>query len=394
MNRRSLEGVTGKEEEVNRVTHERQAVADHEQRISATASGVDVPRSLESPAQTSRESTTGRRPGFGPARIPTLLVVGLLIALVLVPVLGPSDSTLLLLANVAMYTALGANWNLISGYTGYIDFGHAVFFGLGGYTTAILMTQYDLPLITTFPIALVLAATFGAVIGLPLLRVRGIYFSIAMLGAFLGAREIARLLPITNGGSGLTIPPWTAENGRTYFYYGFLALAIIGVGLLAWIRRCQFGSSLLAVREDEEGAAARGVNTTAVKLTAFVIAGSLTSVVGALWAYQNTFVDPEILFREELLLYLALVVIVGGLGTVWGPVIGAVTVVIVRDVLAANLVQLHLLILGIFLLAVVLLMPAGIVGSGHGFRLLVHRYRRRLQVQLGMGRGDEQRDSR
>lgn len=388
-----LDGTSGGEEAVNHMADNRQTVAERQDERSLTTKAQVPGTNVQE--QPSHGSRTGARLRLGPVRMPTLGVVALLVALVLVPVLGPSDSTLLLLANVAMYTALGANWNLISGYTGYIDFGHAVFFGLGGYTTAILMTHYELPLVATFPVALLLAAIFGVVIGLPLLRVRGIYFSIAMLGAFLGAREIARLLPITNGGSGLTIPPWTAENGRMYFYYGFLALAIIGVGLLAWVRRCQLGSSLLAVREDEEGAAARGVNTTAVKLTAFVIAGSLTSLVGALWAYQNTFVDPEILFREELLLYIALVVIVGGLGTVWGPVVGAVTVVIVRDVLAANLVQLHLLILGIFLVTVVLLMPAGIVGSaGHGgFRTQRQRYLRRMRVWLGMERREEQEDA-
>ena len=294
-----------------------------------------------------------------------------------------------------MYTALGSNWNLISGYTGYIDFGHAVFFGLGGYTTAILMTHYDLPLLATFPIAVAVAAAFALIIGIPMLRVRGIYFSIGMLGAFLGAREVARLLPITNGGSGLTIPPWIAENGRTYFYYGFLALAVIGVGVLAWVRKSQLGSSLLAVREDEEGAAARGVNTTAVKLAAFVVAGSLTSLVGALWAYQNTFVDPDILFRNELLLYLALVVLVGGLGTVWGPAVGAVIVIIVRDVLAANFVQLHTLILGVFLLAVVLLMPAGILGfRPTGARSLLDRHLSKLRAPMSGTDDNNQRDGK
>jgi branched-chain amino acid transport system permease protein len=388
MKRRSQAGID--QRQVNHVGDERQAVTDRPKDMRATPARRE---DAQGAGATDRPHRRHRK--LGPIRLSTALVVGVVAVLVLIPLFGPSDSTLLLLANVAMYTALGSNWNLISGYTGYIDFGHAVFFGIGGYTTAILMSRYDLSLVATFPLALGLAAAFAAVIGLPLLRVRGIYFSIAMLGAFLGARELARLLPITGGGSGLTIPPWTAQNGRIYFFYGFLALAIAGVGLLAWVRRCQLGSALLSVREDEEGAAARGVNTTAVKLTAFVVAGSLTSLVGALWAYQNTFVDPEILFRPELLLYLALVVIVGGLGTVWGPVLGAVTVVIVRDVLAANFVHLHLLILGIFLLAVVLLMPAGIVGiSRGGMRAPLGRYLRRLQSQLGIAARDGQRDAR
>lgn len=301
------------------------------------------------------------------------VAVGMLAGVVSIPFLGVTDSTLVLISNVAMYAALGANWNLISGYTGYIDFGHAVFFGIGGYATAIAMVHFEMPLFAVFPIALCAAAIFAVAIGLPLLRVRGIYFSIAMLGAFLGMREIARLLSFTGGGSGMTIPPWMAENGRTYFYFGFVGLAALGLGLLAWVRRSQLGSSLIAVREDEEGAAARGVNTTAVKLTAFVTAASLTAVVGALWAYQNTFVDPEILFREDLLLYMALVVIVGGFGTVWGPLVGAITVIFIRDVLAANFVQFHQLILGVFLLAIVLLLPNGIVGSTVSARSLMER---------------------
>ncbi|TFV61904.1 branched-chain amino acid ABC transporter permease [Geodermatophilus sp. DF01-2] len=347
---------------------ERQALADPE---SQSAADADLP--VAPP-----ERPGARRPWIRSAAV----AVGLLVA-VAIPLFGPTDSTLLLLANVAMYTALGANWNLISGYTGYIDFGHAVFFGIGGYVTAILITRYDVPLLVTLPIALAFAAVFALLIGVPLLRVRGVYFSIAMLGAFLGTREIAGLLPITGGGVGITIPPWTDPNGRTYFYYAFLAMAVVSIGLLAFVRRSQLGSCLLAVREDEEGAAARGVNTTAVKVAAFVVAGSLTSVVGAVWAYQNTFVDPLILFRDELLLYLALVVLVGGLGTIWGPLVGAVTVVIVRDVLAQNFVQLHLLILGLFLLAVVLLMPEGIVGARRNrLRAPLVRHFRRVTKQL------------
>ena len=355
---------------------ERQALADPEPRFTAD---TDLP--VEAPP----------RPGGHRSWIRVGAVAVMLAAAVAVPLFGPTDSTLLLLANVAMYTALGANWNLISGYTGYIDFGHAVFFGIGGYVTAILLVRYEVPLWATFPIAMAVAAAFALLIGIPLLRVRGVYFSIAMLGAFLGTREIAGLLPITGGGSGLTIPPWTDPDGRMYFYYAFLAMAVLGVALLAFVRRSQLGSCLLAVREDEEGAAARGVNTTAVKVTAFVVAGSLTAVVGALWAYQNTFVDPFILFRDELLLYLALVVLVGGLGTVWGPLVGAVTVVLIRDGLAQNFVQWHLLILGLFLIAIVLLMPEGIVGSGpNRVRALIRRHFRRVTKQLAPSspRGD------
>lgn len=347
---------------------ERQALADAEPQSPADA---DVP--VDAPA----------RPGGRWKWIRSVAVaVGLLVA-VSIPLFGPTDSTLLLLANVAMYAALGANWNLISGFTGYIDFGHAVFFGIGGYVTAILISRYDVPLVWTIPVALAFAAVFALLIGIPLLRVRGVYFSIAMLGAFLGTREIAGLLPITGGGVGITIPPWTDPDGRMYFYYAFLGMAVLGTGLLVLVRRSQLGSSLLAVREDEEGAAARGVNTTVVKVAAFTVAASLTAVVGAIWAYQNTFVDPLILFRDELLLYLALVVLVGGLGTIWGPVVGAVVVVIVRDVLAQNFVEYHLLILGVFLLAVVLLMPEGIVGSGNNrLRALLGRHIRRVTQQV------------
>jgi len=289
-----------------------------------------------------------------------LLAVAVVVALALVPLLGLSGSLLFSFSTVFMYIAVTSSWNLISGFTGYIDFGHAVFFGIGAYTTGILMFRLDWPFWPTLPVALLVSAVFALLVGAPLLRLRGVYFSIAMLGAFMAVRELTRIVRFTGGSAGLTLPPIV---NRPLFFYTFLTAAVLMVALTWWLRQSQLGFSLLAIREDEEGAEARGINTTALKLLTFCTSAAVTSVLGGIWAYQTTFIDPNIVFREVFLINIALMTVLGGLGTVWGPVVGTVLFISVRDTIWAGLADQHLLLFGIVLIIVVLFMPEGVLGT-------------------------------
>jgi branched-chain amino acid transport system permease protein len=308
-----------------------------------------------------------------------LLGIGVL-CLFAMPFTGINDSMVLTLSTIFMWIIISSSWNFISGFTGYVDFGHGVFFGIGGYVTAILVTKSGLSFGPTVPLAALSCALFALIIGYPLLRLRGVYFSIAMLGAFLAVRELVLIAtPLTGGARGIVLPP---EVDRNFFYYLFLVGALLVVALAWLLRRSQFGTSLLAIKDDEAGAEARGINTTLLKLTVFCLSAGITGAVGACWAYQMTFIDPAIMFRDSLLVTVAIIATLGGLGTVWGPVIGSVVFLVVRDTLWANQGNWFLVVFGAFLILLVLFMPEGIVGTiQRGERTVLGRLIRRLRYR-------------
>ncbi|MEM7800051.1 MAG: branched-chain amino acid ABC transporter permease [Chloroflexota bacterium] len=279
-----------------------------------------------------------------------------------------TNSTLFQLTQMFMLITLASNWNLTGGFTGYIDFGHAVFFGIGAYGTGILMREMGIQnlndgiAIAIIPIfgGAVVAALFALGIGSATLRLKGPYFSIAMLGTFYAMREIIRVSrPLTGGGQGLMLPPYL---NRELFYYVTLILAVFVIVMIWWIRRSEFGSSLVAIREDEIGAEMRGINTTLHKITAFMIAAFFGGIVGGLWAIQNTFIDPDIVFFESRTVDLVMMTMLGGLGTVAGPVVGVTTLYWMREVIWANFLDWHLAVQGLLLIVIVLFVPEGIMG--------------------------------
>ncbi len=207
----------------------------------------------------------------------------------------------------------------------------------------------------------VFALIFALLIGYPTLRLKGPYFAIAMLGMFVAVREIVRVAkPLTGGGVGLTLPPYL---NRPLFFWITYAMAILVVTLMWWIRRSEFGATLIAIREDEVGAEMRGINTTVNKISAFAIGAFSTGIVGGLWAYQNTFIDPDVVFFPSRTVELVMMSMLGGLGTVAGPVVGAATIYWMRDVVWANLADYHLLAEGFLLILIVLYTPDGIMGK-------------------------------
>lgn len=331
-----------------------------------------------------------------------ILLALLLLALFLLPVLQRiqpeetewvTNTTLFSMTQMFMLIALASGWNLTGGFTGYIDFGYAVFFGIGAYGTGMALREFgtkasDLRegLIAgiTLPVLIgaIAAMIFALLIGLPTLRLKGPYFSIAMLGTYYAMREITRVdfagylagyaedsFPAlatvleslsTQGGRGMTLPPILE---REKFYFITLVFAIFTVLVAWWIRRSEFGASLIAIREDEIGAEMRGINTTAHKLTAFAIAAFLGGIVGGFWAIQNTFIDPDVVYFESRTVDLVMMTMLGGLGTVAGPVIGAASLFWLRDVIWANFLDYHLIVQGLLLIGIVLFFPEGILGT-------------------------------
>ncbi len=296
-----------------------------------------------------------------------LLLILYLLALPLVQIMTPdrklvTNSLLFSFTQLFMLITLASNWNLTGGFTGYVDFGHAVFFGLGAYGTGIMMSKASWSFVPALVAGAIFAVIFAWLIGSATLRLKGPYFSIAMLGTFVAMREIVRVLkPLTGGGTGLTLPPYL---NRPLFYYVTLVQVILVTIFISWlIKRTEFGKSLIAIREDEVGAEMRGINTTLHKITIFAIAAFSSGLVGGLWAYQNTFIDPDIVFLQSRTVDMVMMTMLGGLGIVAGPVVGGAVLYWLRDVIWANFLQFHLIVQGIVLIIIVLFLPEGILGT-------------------------------
>lgn len=264
------------------------------------------------------------------------------------------------LLQVFLAIALAQAWNLISGMTGYVSFGHSAFFGLGAYAGALFLTW-------GFPwwLAILHGATVAGIVSLPLgvltLRLRGPYFAIAMLGLNEIGRIVATLwIGLTNGGSGITLAP-TLLPSLGMQYFSALALALGATLLAAWIHRRRFGLELRAIREDEEAAEMVGVNTTLNKVIAFILSAVIPGAVGAIYVMYTSFINPSSAFAHARNVEMIVMVLFGGSGTVWGPIVGAGIIMILRELLWAEFPEVHLALLGVLLLVVVLYLPGGVV---------------------------------
>lgn len=270
-------------------------------------------------------------------------------------------------AAIFMYVALAQGWNLIGGFTGYASFGQVVFFGIGGYGTAVAMVHWH----SSFWLALVLsgvvAAVFGAVIGLPLLRLKGHYFAIATLGVAEGMREVVTNVPkLTGGGAGITIPTvgdkaTTGYLGNDGFYWLFLGLAAVAIATSLIVSRSKFGFALRAINQDEDAAGALGINTTRAKVLAFALSGFVCGLVGASYAFQQAVIYPDRLFDVDITVLMVVMVVIGGSGTVLGPLLGAVALQFLSEYLRQNFTDLHVFILGLIIIIGVVLLPQGFV---------------------------------
>jgi branched-chain amino acid transport system permease protein len=278
------------------------------------------------------------------------------------------------MGGVFMFVTLALAWNIIGGFAGYASFGNVVFFGLGGYTIAVLMAKAGWTFWPSFVIAGILGVAFAVVMGFPILRLRGHYFAIATLGLAEGVRELIINMPgLTGGGAGITIPAvgveaTTSYPGNTAFYYYFLVLALGSLTITWWMSRSRFGYALRAIHQDEDAAAAVGINTTRAKVSAFALSGLLTAFTGAFYAFQQVTIYPARLFSVEITVLMVVMVVLGGLGTVVGPLVGAVALQFLSEYLRTNYLDLHTFIFGAIIIIAVLFLPEGAVNAAREIR--------------------------
>ncbi len=320
--------------------------------VLATGRGFPVPRWLR-------------------AALPALLVV----AFVLLPWLGLGPNITRLVFFSLVWITASVGWNLLGGFAGQVSFGFAVFYGLGAYTAALAINAGVNPHLA-FLSAGVMAAGASLLIGLPTFRLRGPYFAIATIGVSEAVRVVMTNLSFTGGASGYRIMEHGAFNQRENFYTA-LALAAIAVAVSAVLRRSAFGLGLLAIREDEEAAADSGVNPFTSKLLVHALSAALCGAAGGVYARYAAFIHPQGVFGFHMSVAILLMPIIGGIGTVWGPVIGGAIYGIVHEEIVAAFPQIHLLLYGTLLILIILFEPLGVIG------LLGRSFRRVQQVRSG-----------
>jgi branched-chain amino acid transport system permease protein len=295
--------------------------------------------------------------------------------LILLAALAPLALPSQFLVNLAMLTAfsalLGQGWNISGGFGGLTSFGHAAFFGIGAYTAAILQTRYGLNPWVGLPAAAVLGAAVGAAIGIAAFRagLRGSYFALVTLAFSEVFRIIANSTDFTRGGLGILIPlrPGMANfqfADRRASYAVTLALLAVATSVALWLRRSRFGARLIAVRENEDAASALGVDLVGTKVRALALSGAITATAGVLYAQTFLYVDPSIAFGIERSVEMLLVAMIGGAGTVWGPVLGAIVLHIIEDSSRAliDTPGFAPMLYGVVLLAIIAFLPGGIAG--------------------------------
>jgi branched-chain amino acid transport system permease protein len=301
--------------------------------------------------------------------LPALLGISVLVT---VPLAARNSFFLHVCILVLMWTVLGAAWNLLGGFAGQVSFGHAALFAVGAYTTIILYLKGGLAPWWGIPLGGLAAALVSLPIGLLCFRLRGPYFSLATLAV----AEIVKLVAlnwesVTAGSVGYlitTLPSvhlfgWKVNwESKTPFFAVAALLAVVALFLTGWLRVSRLGAYLLAIREDEDAAEAVGIDTVRAKVVTLALSAFLAGMGGGFYAFYFRYVDPDAVAGIPLSMEMVFIAVVGGLGTVGGPLIGAVFLTVVAELVRARFAMGHLVFYGLFMMLVIRYMPEGIWG--------------------------------
>jgi branched-chain amino acid transport system ATP-binding protein/branched-chain amino acid transport system permease protein len=269
------------------------------------------------------------------------------------------------LFQVFLLAVMATGWNIFSGSTGYVSLGQSVFLGIGAYTVGILSDHVEVSPMLLSPLGGLAAALAALLVGIVIMRARGHAFVIITIAFLFLMQTLAlNLRGFTGGSRGITLPiPKIGLEARQFlFYYSLLGLMLLSIALAWWVRRTKFGTGLVAIREDEDKAASIGVRTSVYKLLSFVLSAVLIGVAGGVYAYSLTFIDPRGMFDVLTSVQIVLAVLIGGRGTLWGPIVGAFIIWPLEEATNRFSTQgTHFFVFGLLLAAVVLFMPRGLV---------------------------------
>lgn len=273
-----------------------------------------------------------------------------------------SDYWITLLTLILIFTVYSSGWNVFSGLTGYTNFGLAWSIGLSGYVSSLLIADYGFFWLFAWPVGAIFTGIVSIGVGYILLRIKGVYFAISMVALTEGTRELfgtKYLKPVTHGGIGV---PFVAGIGLSTLYWAILVLAFFTIVICYRISSSKFGLRLLTIREDEQAAETLGIHTTREKIIAFILSAFLVGLAGSIhFTYQN-YIDPSFAFNIQLTLTPIVMTLFGGVGTVFGPLIGATLFTFIHEILWAELTLLYMAVFGGILMVLILFFPQGLLG--------------------------------
>ena len=300
------------------------------------------------------------------------VVAAIATAILLLPLGTQSGAALHAVILTLLATVLGQGWNILGGFGGQFSFGNALFFGVGAYAAAVLQMRLGINAWIALPLAAAAGAAVGALVGALAFRygLKGSYFALVTLAFAEVFRILANMLPFTGGGVGLMLPLDTRAAAmqfasRVGYLYLIGAFAVAGFLLHVWLRHSRFGAWLVAIRDNEAAAAALGVDAFRVKLAAIVLCGALTATSGLFYVQYLHYIDPNIAFGPAFSVEALLGPIVGGMGTVFGPLVGAIVLHALSEStrnLVADVPGVSLALYGAVLIVMVRYMPGGIMG--------------------------------
>jgi branched-chain amino acid transport system permease protein len=284
-----------------------------------------------------------------------------------------------------MFSLYGMGWNTIGGYGGQVDLGKAQYVGIGAYTTAVLLIRWDIPFWVSMPIGVVLAVTWSFIIGYPLFRLRGHYFAIATIATSLVLKDLFEVWDFVGASYGLEISPilYTSPDflrlffrEDVYYYYILLGFFFLGILYINWFRKSRLGYQLRCIKDNEAVACSLGINVHLAKVKTYAIATGFVSIMGSFHACYIKNIEPEDTMSLDLSILIALMAMLGGAGSLWGPIIGAGILIPLKSYLkdwlgaTAGLMGIDLVIYASIIMLISATEPRGIWG-------LIERVRRR-----------------
>lgn len=300
-----------------------------------------------------------------------LLFPVVMAALIAFPFVRPPLFFLTLLFSVFMYEALTQSWNLLGGYAGYVSLGHIAFFATGAYTTAVCMSRYGLSPFATSILGGAFAGMLAVVVGYPVLRLKGAYFTISSLLLAAVMQLVFLNWEFVGSSTGLwyKLMPLSIEASRTIFYETMLILATAITLIVRRVEGARFGAGLRAIREDEDVAKAMGINTPWLKMKAFVLGAFLAGVVGGIYGYYMSYVHPDMTFSMNTSLLILLMAFFGGCRTWVGPLLGAVVLSLANQLIVTFIgAEISRILYGLLLAVVIIFMPDGVLEYARSLR--------------------------
>ena len=320
-------------------------------------------------------------------RIDLMIVGAVLIYLLTFPLFPLSAFAMATMIQFLMFSIYGMGWNAIGGYGGQVDLGKAQYVGIGAYTTAVMLIRWDIPFWVSMPIGVCLSVGWSFIIGYPLFRLKGHYFAIATIATSLVLKNLFEIWGFVGAARGLEISPIKYHppdffrlifKEDIYYYYVILGIFLLAILYINWFRKSRLGFQLRSIKDNEDVARSLGINVHWAKIKTYAIATAFVSVVGSFHACYIKAIEPEDTMSLDISILIALMAMLGGAGSMWGPIIGAGILIPLKSYLkewlgaTAGLVGIDLILYAAIIMIISAFEPRGIWG-------IIEKIRRRRQ---------------